>query len=59
MKDDVIVDYAMPLMQIERAAKEIHNLCLEHQYEKAQEQVLLLLTEARLLQTTLKHMQEK
>lgn len=59
MKEDTLVDYAMPLMKIERAAKKIHDLCLEHRYEKAQEQVLLLLTEARMLQATLKHMQEK
>jgi hypothetical protein len=28
-----INDYAMPLMQIERLAKQIHNLCLERKYE--------------------------
>lgn len=59
MKDDLIVDYAMPLMKVERFAKKIHDLCLEHKYEEAQEQCLLLMTEARMVQTTLKHMKEK
>lgn len=54
-----LIDYAMPLMRIERAAKKIHDACLEHDYEQAQEQTLLLLTEARMLQTTLIHMKEK
>ena len=59
MKEDTIVDYAMPLMKIERAAKKIHDLCLEHEYEEAQEQVMSLLAEARILKITLHHMKEK
>lgn len=59
MKQDNIIDYAMPLMKVERFAKEIHDLCLEHKYKEAQERVALLLAEARILQTTLRHMKEK
>lgn len=59
MKKDDIIDYAMPLMKVERFAQKIHNLCLEQRYEEAQEQTLLLIAEARILQTTIKHMKEK
>lgn len=59
MKEDNLIDYAMPLMKIERFAKQIHNLCLEHKYEEAQEQVMLLLAEARVLHLALQHMKEK
>ncbi len=59
MKTDTIIDYAMPLMKVERYAKEIHDLCNEKHYGEAQERVLLLLTEARILQTTLKHLKEQ
>ena len=59
MKDDTMIDYAMPLMKVERVAKKIHDLCLEHRYEEAQEQTMFLITEARLLQITLRHMKEK
>lgn len=59
MKHDSLIDYAMPLMKVECLAKKIHNLCLEQRYEEAQEQALLLTTEARLLQITLAYMKEK
>lgn len=53
-----ITDYAMPLMKIERLARQIHNLCLEHRYEEARESALHLGTEARVLQHTLTIMKE-
>jgi hypothetical protein len=59
MKEDTIIDYAMPLMKVERFAKEIHDLCLDGRYGEAQTRVALLLAEARILQTTLKHMKEQ
>lgn len=58
MKED-IVDYAMPLMNIERLAKEIHALCLEHEYVDARELALKLGVEARVLQHTLQLMDER
>jgi len=57
-KDD-IVDYAMPLINIERLARDIHELCLEHKYKEAQELALRLGAEARVLGMTLTIMEEK
>lgn len=56
---DDIVDYAMPLMKIERMAKDIHNLCLEGKYKEALEINTLLGVEARMLYTTLRIMMDK
>lgn len=57
--ENSIVDYAMPLMVIEKLAKEVHNKCLKHQYKEAQELALKLGAEARLLQATLVIMEER
>jgi hypothetical protein len=54
-----IVDYAMPLMNIERMAKQVHELCLENNYEAAEELTLKLGVEARVLSATLALMQNK
>jgi hypothetical protein len=53
-----INDYAMPLMQIERMAKQIHSLCLEYKYEEARLLTQQLCAEGRLLQHVLYIMQE-
>lgn len=57
--EDDLIDYAMPLMKIERMAKRIHDLCLEHKYEEAREIALTLGAEARILQHTLRIMNEE
>lgn len=57
--DDTLIDYAMPLMNIERLAKEIHALCLEHKYEEARELTLTISIESRLLRAALAHLSEK
>lgn len=54
-----IVDYAMPLMNIERMAREAHELCLNRNYEAASEVALRLGVEARILSATLAIMQNK
>ena len=59
MKEEVLIDYAMPLMNVERFAQRVHHLCLEHRYEEAQENTLKMIVEARLLQMALQHMKEK
>ena len=59
VKTEEIIDYAMPLMNIERMAKEVHDICLRRGYKEAQELTLKLGAEARLLLHTLKIMQEK
>lgn len=57
-KDDLI-DYAMPLMNIESLAREIHDLCLEHKYGEAGLVAQVLCVEARILQHVLRIMEEK
>ena len=54
-----VIDYAMPLMKIERMTKEIHDMCLQRKYNEAQTVSTLLAVEARLLVSVLKIMQEK
>lgn len=57
-KDDLI-DYAMPLMNIESMAREIHDLCLAHKYGEAGLVAQVLCVEARILQHVLRIMEEK
>lgn len=57
-KDD-IVDYAMPLMNIERLARQAHDMCLEKNYDAAIELALKLRVEARILEASLAIMQSK
>lgn len=59
VNSDAIIDYAMPLMNIERMAKEVHDICLRRGYKEAQELTLQLGAEARILLRTLEVMQEK
>lgn len=59
MKEDVLIDYATPLMNVERLAKEVHDLCLHRTLAEAEERSLWLQVEARLLTQTLRHMQNK
>ena len=54
-----IVDYAMPLMNIERMAKEVHSRCLENNLRAAEEVALKLGVEVRILQASLAIMQNK
>lgn len=59
MNVETVTDYAMPLMKIERMAKQIHDLCLERKYEEAREVTTHLGVEARILQATLALLEEK
>lgn len=59
MTDTVLIDYAEPLMKIERLAKEVHDRCLHHSLADAEEKALELVVESRLLVQTLRHMQNK
>ncbi len=59
MKDDVLIDYASPLMTVERLAKEVHDMCLHRTLADAEEKALELVVESRLLVQTLRHMQNK
>ena len=53
-----LVDYAMPLMNIERLAKEAHQACLNRNYEEAKEYAIALAVEARMLRLNLALMAE-
>lgn len=57
MMTDDIVDYAMPMMKIEKMLRKAHDLCLEHRYAEAREIALQLGAEARILQHTLSIME--
>lgn len=59
MKDETFIDYAGPLMAVERLAKEAHNACLERSYAAAQEAMLQLIVEARLTLQAIRHIEEK
>lgn len=59
MHVEEIVDYAMPLMNIERMAKEAHNLCLSNKFAEAQELSLKMASECRMLYVSLQIMQER
>jgi predicted SpoU family rRNA methylase len=59
MNTNIITDYAMPLIKIERMVKEIHDLCLDHKYEEARELTTHLGVENRILQATLAILEEK
>ena len=54
-----IIDYAMPLMQIESMAKRTHDFCLEQRYGEAERLAQAICVEARILQQTLRIMKEK
>jgi len=53
MTTDEIIDYAMPMIKMEKMLRQAHDLCLEHRYAEAREVALHLGTEARILQHTL------
>lgn len=54
-----VIDYAMPLMNIERMAKRIHDLCLAGDLEQAKEVSFMLTAEGRILTASLRHMLTK
>jgi len=53
MMTEEITDYAMPMMNMERMMRQVHDLCLEHRYAEAREVALHLGVEARILSATL------
>lgn len=57
--DERVIDYAMPLMQIEKMTKRVHEMCLEKQYTQAADMMPMLIAEARVLQATLAIMETK
>ena len=53
-----IVDYAMPMMNIEKLMRKIHDQCLDRDYANAEIEATHLIVEARVLLNSLKVMQE-
>jgi hypothetical protein len=59
LKINEVIDYAMPMMNIEKFLKDTHNYLLNGQMELAQDKCTSLMAEARILSNTLKLMKEK
>jgi hypothetical protein len=59
MMQDVVIDYAYPMMMAEKALKEAHNHMLDNDYEKAIEQMFVAMTEAKMTLNSIKHMKEQ
>jgi hypothetical protein len=54
-----LVDYAAPMMRIEKLLKDMHNLLLDNKFDEAAELGFLITTESRLLNHTLVIMKDK
>jgi hypothetical protein len=54
-----IIDYALPLIRIEQLSRKIHDQCLYHDYSAALKMTQDMIVEIRVLQASLKIMQEK
>lgn len=53
-----IIDYAMPMIKIEKMLRKAHDLCLEGKFREAGDVVLHMGVETRMLQQTLKLMED-
>ena len=54
-----IIDYAMPMMRMEKLLKDMHNDLLENNFDEASVSAIALITEARILHNTLVLMKEQ
>jgi len=59
MNDEVVVDYAKPCMDAEKALKDAHNAVLDGKLELAMTHTMDAITSARLMYGALRHMKEK
>lgn len=57
--DERVVDYAEPLIKLEKLLRQIHDNCLEKKYASAGDLSLVAISELRILTATLALMQEK
>jgi hypothetical protein len=58
-EDTNLIDYAYPMMMAERAMHNAHDAMLNREHDKAIEQMLLAITEARMALNSIKHMKEQ
>ena len=56
---EVVVDYAKPCMDAEKALRDAHNAVLEHDLERAMTKTMDAVINARLMYNALRHMKEK
>lgn len=54
-----IIDYAMPMMRIEKLLKEMHNDLLKNDFAAASSDAIALIAEARILYNTIVLMKEQ
>lgn len=54
-----MIDYAYPMMMTEKAIKEAHNRMLENDHDQAIEQMLVVMTEAKITINSIRHMKEQ
>lgn len=59
VKHGGIIDYAMPMMNIENLMREVHDLCLLKKYDLAIDICPKLIAEARMLSASLALMADK
>lgn len=57
-KSDDIIDYAMPMINIQNMLRKAHDLCLEGRFKEAGDVALHMGVETRMLQQTLKLMED-
>lgn len=58
MDDNQLIDYAAPMMRLERLLKDLHNLLLDNKFNEAIELSPVITAEAKLLHNTLILMKE-
>jgi hypothetical protein len=59
MESQTLIDYAYPMMRIEKLLKDMHNDLLEGDMTEAQHKANILIAETKILLNTLVIMQEK
>lgn len=57
-RSEDIIDYAMPMIKIDKMLREAHDLCLDGKFHEAGDVVLHMGVETRMLQQTLKLMED-
>jgi len=59
MNTEVIIDYAKPCMDAEKALRDAHNAVLEQNLDLAMTRTMDAVISARLMYSSLRHMKEK